>query len=126
MDTIIAVKDVLASAEWYGKVFDCMNAHGGREFAVLKDKKGAVLICLHLWGEHEHPTMQNVSTIPGNGLILYFRTAELNIIRQNVEKMNYQVEIEVHYNENSKHQEFAIKDLDGYYIIVSEYHEYVG
>ena len=126
IDPIIAVKDVNLSASWYQSVFGCKRTHGGSEFAVLEDENQEVLICLHKWGEHAHPTMTNPAIAPGNGLILYYKTDNWEAIRQNVEKMQYPVEEEVHLNPNSMKNEFSLRDLDGYYWTISEYHRYEG
>ena len=58
VDPIIAVKNVEESSAWYQAVFDCSSMHGGNNFDVLVAKDGAVFICLHKWGEHDHPTMK--------------------------------------------------------------------
>lgn len=126
MDPIIAVKDVNESAEWYHSVLGCKRTHGGNDFAVLVDENNDVLMCLHKWGEHEHPTMVNPKITPGNGLILYYKTDHLKTIRANVEKMNYPVEADIHLNTNSGKKEFSLQDPDGYYITVTEYHKYEG
>lgn len=126
IDPIIAVKDVNKSAEWYQKVFDCKRTHGGNEFAVLEDKNGEVLICLHKWGEHEHPTMSNPNITPGNELIIYYKTDKLSIIRENIKKMDYQIEKDIHLNPNSMKKEFSLRDPDGYYLTITEYHKYEG
>ena len=126
IDPIIAVKDVNESSEWYQSVFGCKRTHGGDEFAVLEDENGEVLICLHKWGEHGHPTMINPKITPGNGLILYYKTGNLNIIRANIEKKNYPVEEEIHLNTNSGKKEFSLRDPDGYYLTITEYHKYEG
>ncbi len=125
-DPIIAVKDVEASSQWYQRVFDCKSIHDGDEFAVLEDQNGEVIICLHKWGEHEHPTMMNQSIMPGNGLILYFRTDRLDHIRENVRKMGNHIEEDIHQNPNSLKMEFSIKDPDGYYLTITEFHNYSG
>lgn len=125
-DPIIAVKNVEISAKWYQSVFECKNSHGGTDFAVLVSKNNEVLLCLHKWGEHEHPTMINPSLMSGNGLILYFRTEDMNLIRQNIETLGYPLEEEVHLNPNSTKMEFSVRDPDGYYLIISEYHKYEG
>lgn len=126
IDPIIAVKDVNVSAEWYQSVFGCKRKHGGNDFAVLEDENNEVLICLHKWGEHEHPTMVNPNITPGNGLILYYKTDNLEAIRQNMEKMGYPIEEDVHLNPNSKKKEFSLRDIDGYYWTITEYHKYEG
>ena len=126
LDPIIAVKDVEASAKWYQSVFGCRKAHGGNKFAVLISENDEILICLHQWGEHGHPTMTDPNITPGNGLILYFRTENMNVIRQNIEKIPYSVEEDIHVNPNSTKKEFSIRDPDGYYLIITEFHKYQG
>ena len=126
IDPIIAVEDVNASAKWYQAIFGCKRTHGGDEFAVLTSGQNEVLICLHKWGEHEHPTMRNPSSTPGNGLILYFKVDNLKTIRQNIKEMAYPVEEDIHENPNSIKMEFSLRDPDGYYLIITEYHNYEG
>lgn len=125
-DPIIAVKDVNISSKWYEQVFGFRRIHGGNEFAVLVTENDDIIICLHKWGEHEHPTMKNANIMPGNGLILYFRTDAMNLIRQNLEKLNYPIEEEIHLNPNSTKMEFSVKDVDGYYLTITEFHKYEG
>ncbi|GAA0555481.1 hypothetical protein GCM10009415_41830 [Chitinophaga japonensis] len=100
--------------------------HGGKEFDILVTENDEVLICLHKWGSHEHPTMMNPEITPGNGLILYFRTEHLNSIRQNVEKTGGTVEEDIHLNPNSGKMEFSLRDPDGYYLTITEFHTYEG
>lgn len=126
IDPIIAVKDVNASSEWYQSVFGCKRMHGADDFAVLVDENDEVLICLHKWGEHKHPTMMQPDITPGNGIILYYKTNNLEEIRQNIAKMNYTVEEDIHLNPNSTKKEFSIRDLEGYYWIITEFHKYEG
>lgn len=126
IDPIIAVKDVEASSKWYQTVFGCRRTHGGNEFAVLVSENNEVLICLHKWGEHEHPTMTNPNITPGNGLILYFRTENMNGTRKNVEKLGGPIDEEIHTNPNSTKKEFSIRDPDGYYLTITEFHRYEG
>lgn len=126
IDPIIAVKDVEASSEWYQAVFGCRSMHGGREFRVLVDENDEVLLCLHQWGAHEHPTMKDPGIAPGNGLILYFKTESMNTIRQNVEKIGGLVAEDIHLNPNSTKMEFSLRDPDGYYLTITEFHRYEG
>ncbi len=107
-------------------VLGCRSMHGGKEFDILVAENDEILICLHKWGEHQHPTMTNPGITPGNGLILYSRTENLNLIRQNAEKMGCPVEEDIHLNPNSTKIEFSLRDPDGYYLTITELHKYEG
>ncbi|MCP1250895.1 MULTISPECIES: VOC family protein [Elizabethkingia] len=118
-ETIIAVKNVSASSAFYQKLLECNSAHGGETFEILKDGD-TVILCLHKWGEHEHPTMTDVEKENGNGLILFFRVSNINRILENAKNMHASIEKEVHYNENSLKNQFILRDPDNYYLIISE------
>ncbi len=126
LDPIIAVTDVEASSQWYQALLGCKSMHGGSEFDVLADDDGETILCLHTWGAHEHPTMLNSSITPGNGLILYFKTDNLEGIRANAEGLGCAIEEDIHVNENSTKREFSLRDLDGYYLTITEFHRYAG
>lgn len=125
LDPIIAVKDVALSAEWYCSVLGCKNLHGGKEFAILIAEDGEVLLCLHPWG-HEHPTMTDPGITPGNGLLLYFRTKNMPEVLENVHRLGFPIEEELHLNPDPNRKEFSLRDPDGYFITITEEHEYRG
>lgn len=118
-ETIIAVKNVAKSSEFYQKLLNCKSEHGGETFEILADEN-VVILCLHKWGEHEHPTMLNPENEVGNGLILFFRVDNLTEIFQNAKKLNANIEKEIHHNEISLKNQFTLRDLDNYYLIISE------
>ena len=126
LDPIIAVKDVEASSNWYQKIFGFKNTHGGEHFAVLASGDNEIVLCLHKWGEHNHPTMTNSNITAGNGLLLYFRTENIKMILQNVVNAGWVIEEDVHLNQNSLRQEFSFRDPDGYFLTVTEFHKYEG
>jgi predicted enzyme related to lactoylglutathione lyase len=126
LDPIIGVNDVQASARWYQKIFGFKNAHGGEHFAVLTTSADDIVLCLHAWGEHGHPSLMDKTKQAGNGLLLYFKTTEFQEIKKRVEEMGVPVTEKVHVNPNSLKREFSFKDPDGYYLTVTEYHAYEG
>lgn len=126
VDPIIAVHNVHESSKWYECLFNCKRIHGGDHFSVLADENNEILLCLHKWGEQGHPTMKDASITAGNGLILYFKTENPDRIRKNVEEAGFKIEEEMHVNTNSLKKEFSLRDPDGYYITITEYHEYEG
>lgn len=125
-DPIIAVNNVKKSTEWYQVLLECKSIHNGEKFGILMADNNEVIICLHQWGEHEHPTMKDKNIIAGNGLILYFRTDKLDAIRKNTEKISCTIEKDIHKNPNTSQREFSLRDLDGYYLTITEYHNYEG
>ncbi len=126
LDPIIAVKDVESSSKWYQKIFGFITRHGGNHFSVLVTDDEEIVLCLHKWEEHNHPTMTNPSITPGNGLLLYFRTENMDNIYQNALKAGCIIEEDIHLNLNSLKKEFSFRDPDGYFLTVTEFHKYEG
>ena len=126
LDPIIAVKDVEASSKWYQKIFGFKSNHGGDHFSVLVSDDNEIILCLHKWNEHNHPTMTSPDITVGNGLLFYFRTENMDMIYQNAIKADCVIEEEVHLNPNSLRQEFSFRDPDGYFLTVTEFHKYEG
>jgi len=120
LETIIAVKNVAKSSKWYQNLLNLKSNHGGDNFEMLTNQKGEVILCLHRWGEHEHPSMKDPNIAVGNGLILYFRVSELKELWDRATKLNLDIEEEPHLNGNSGEQQFILRDLDSYYLIISE------
>lgn len=118
-ETIIGVHDVEESSKWYQKLLGCKSNHGGNSFEILANHDDTVLLCLHKWGEHEHPTLRDSKITVGNGLILYFRVDNLQEIWQKAQRLNALIEEPPHLNKNSGKEEFSIRDLDNYFITIS-------
>jgi len=126
INPIIAVKDVLEASKWYQEVFRWKSAHGGDEFEILIGNNKEVMLCLHKWGAHEHPTMVKPPAEPGNGVILYFRTNAIDEIYETVIKIGHPFESNIAINPNSRKREFSFRDLDGHYLTIAEHHTFTG
>jgi hypothetical protein len=126
LDPIIAVKDVEASTKWYQDIFLFKRSHGGDKFSVLVSEENKIILCLHKWDVHHHPTMISGETKAGHGIILYFRTNNMVLIYQNAIKAGCIIAEHVHLNTESLHKEFSVQDPDGYFLTVSEFHTYEG
>jgi catechol-2,3-dioxygenase len=120
LETIIAVQDVAKSSKWYQDLLNLKSKHGGDSFEMLANENETVILCLHKWDEHDHPTMKDPSIEVGNGLILYFRVSDLKEVWERATKLSLDYEQEPHLNENSGQQQFSLRDLDGYYLMISE------
>ncbi|MCD6065315.1 MAG: glyoxalase [Bacteroidetes bacterium] len=118
-ELIIGVKDVQESSKWYQGLLSCKSNHGGDTFEILANPDGSTILCLHKWGEHEHPTITDPAIQPGNGLIVYLRIDDLKTVWEKAQELNAVIEQPPHVNENSGMEEFAIRDPDGYYLLIS-------
>jgi len=118
IEPIIGVRDVEKSSKWYQQLLSCKSNHGGNAFEILADQDGTVILCLHKWEDHNHPTLSNPK-MAGNGLILYFRVENIDEMWENAKKLNAKVEEKPNLNRNSGQKEFSIRDLDNYYITIS-------
>ena len=119
--TIIGVGDVRASFKWYQALFGkpaTLPAHD--DFGQILDSDGTVLLCLHEWGAHEHPTLTSPDRgTPGNGLLLFFRVDDFDLALQRARLLGARLEEEPHVNPNTRTREFSLRDPDGYYVTIS-------
>jgi hypothetical protein len=48
---------------------------------VILDTDGTVLLCLHQWGAHGHPSLMSPDEASsGNGLLLFFRVDDFGLV----------------------------------------------
>ena len=119
--TIIRVGDVPRSFKWYQALFGqgaTLPAHD--YFGQILDSDGTVLLCLHKWGAHEHPSLMSPDHgTPGNGLLLFFRVDDFDLALQRARSLVSRLEEEPHLNANTRTKEFSLRDPDGYYVTIS-------
>jgi catechol 2,3-dioxygenase-like lactoylglutathione lyase family enzyme len=119
--TIIGVANVARSLNWYQSLFgqsETTPAHD--DFAQVLDADGTVLLCLHQWGAHEHPTLSDPGkALPGHGLLLFFRVDDFDGALPRARSLVSALELEPQVNPATRTREFALRDLDGYYVMVS-------
>jgi catechol 2,3-dioxygenase-like lactoylglutathione lyase family enzyme len=119
--TIIGVADVPASFRWYQSLLGLPSTAPGHDyFGQILDSDGTVLLCLHGWGAHEHPTLTSPeSATPGNGLLLFFRVDDFNNALPRARALVDRLEEEPHMNPSTGTVEFSLRDPDGYYVMIS-------
>ena len=119
--TIIAVRDVAVSFKWYQALFgqpETLPAHD--YFGQILDSDGTVLLCLHAWGAHDHPSLMSPDhATPGNGLLLFFRVDDFDNALQRARALVTRFEEETHVNSSTGTREFSLRDPDGYYVTIS-------
>jgi catechol 2,3-dioxygenase-like lactoylglutathione lyase family enzyme len=119
--TIIGVNDVPTSFKWYQSLFgQAATAPAHTYFGQLLDSDGTVLLCLHAWGAHEHPSLTSPETAtPGNGLLLFFRVDDFEQALPRARRLVPRLEEEPHLNPSTGTEEFSLRDPDGYYVTIS-------
>jgi catechol 2,3-dioxygenase-like lactoylglutathione lyase family enzyme len=89
-------------------------------FGQILDSDGTVLLCLHAWGAHEHPSLTSPDLAqPGNGLLLFFRVDDFEMALAGARALVARLEEEPHVNPSTGTMEFALRDPDGYYVMIS-------
>jgi catechol 2,3-dioxygenase-like lactoylglutathione lyase family enzyme len=119
--TIIGVADVTSSFQWYQSLLGIpATAPAHDYFGQILDSDGTVLLCLHQWGAHEHPSLTSRDRAePGNGLLLFFRVDNFDVALSRARALADRLEEEPHRNPRTRTMEFSLRDPDGYYVTIS-------
>jgi len=119
--TIIGVRDVARSFRWYQSLFGQPPTEPGHSYwGQLVDSDDTVLLCLHEWGAHDHPSLMSPhGATPGNGLLLFFRVDDFQPALQRARRLVNRLEEEPHVNPSTETPEFSLRDPDGYYVTIS-------
>lgn len=119
--TILGVGDVRSSVEWYQTLLGLpLTAPAHDYFGQILDSDGTVLLCLHAWGAHEHPSLTSPDHAePGNGLLLFLLVDDFDRALSRALSLVAQLEEEPHVNPNTGSQEFSLRDPDGYHVTIS-------
>jgi catechol 2,3-dioxygenase-like lactoylglutathione lyase family enzyme len=119
--TIIGVADVPKSFKWYQSLLGLSETAPAHDyFGQIVDSDATVLLCLHEWGAHEHPSLTSPHDAkPGNGLLLFFRVDNFDIALPRARALVGRLEEEPHVNPSTGTTEFSLRDPDGYYVTIS-------
>jgi catechol 2,3-dioxygenase-like lactoylglutathione lyase family enzyme len=119
--TIIGVGDVHCSLEWYQSLLGLpLTAPAHDYFGQIVDSDGTVLLCLHSWGDHDHPSLTGPDRAqPGNGLLLFFRVDDFELALPRARSLVATFEEEPHVSPSTGTQELSLRDPDGYYVTIS-------
>lgn len=119
--TIVGVRDVAASHVWYQSLLgQSPTAPSHDHFSQIVDADGTVLLSLHAWGAHEHPSLTSAeAAAPGNGLLLFFRVDDFDATLARARRLVTALDEEPHVNPNTQTPECALRDPDGYYVTIS-------
>jgi catechol 2,3-dioxygenase-like lactoylglutathione lyase family enzyme len=109
------------SFKWYQSLLGLPETAPAHDhFGQILDADGTVLLCLHEWGAHEHPSLTSPHDAkPGNGLLLFFRVDDFDVALPRARGLVGRLEEEAHVNPSTGTMEFSLRDPDGYYVTIS-------
>ena len=121
--TIIGVADVALSYSWYQALFGQPGGASAQvDFGQILDTDRTVLFRLDQWGAHEHPPLSSSHVAQsGNGLLLFFRVDDFDEALLQARALVNKLEKEPHMNPATGTRELAIRNLNGYYVMVSAF-----
>src|SRR3979411_2505169 len=119
--TIIGVSDVGGSFKWNQSLFgQPATPPRPTDFGQILETDGTVLLCLHRWGAHQHPSLMSPDeALPGNGLLLFFRVDDFDMALKRARALVTRLGEEPQVNPNTRTREFSLRDPDGYYVTIS-------
>jgi catechol 2,3-dioxygenase-like lactoylglutathione lyase family enzyme len=120
--TIIGVADVPQSFMWYQSLLGLPETAPAHDYfgQIVDYSDGTVLLCLHKWGAHEHPSLTSPNRAkPGNGLLLFFRVDNFDVTLTRARGLASRLEEDPHVNPSTGTTEFSLRDPDGYCVTIS-------
>ncbi|MBI1248859.1 VOC family protein [bacterium] len=117
---MIVVHDVEASSRWYQQLLGCQSAHGGKEYEMIINDQGELILQIHLWEVHEHQFMGDPAKRPyGNGTLLWFETPQFDAAFERAKEMQAEIVDGPLVNPNAQHREIWVRDPEGYIVVIA-------
>ena len=115
---LLTCSSVSGSSQWYQRTLGLTSAHGGDEYEMLMAHDRLVLQ-LHEVDADEHPYLVRADEAFGNGVAVWFETAEYAAAVERARASGAEVLEDDHVNPLANHREIWLRDPDGYVVVVS-------
>jgi len=119
---LIAVRDVRASSRWYAQLLgaDALPDHPHRDAYDRISCSGQLVLQLHAWDAHDHPSLVNRDAAPaGHGVVLWFQVEDFDAAVERARALGAEVVLEPHFNPAPQHMEMWLRDPDGYVVAIA-------
>jgi hypothetical protein len=117
--TMIAMRDVVASSRWYQAVLGAASGHGGGEHEQIQDAAGRTLLQPHRWSTDDHPHLGDPANAAGNGVLPWFETPEFDAALRRIRELHAQVLHKVAVNPLAQHREIWLRAPDGHGVVIA-------
>jgi len=116
-EPMIFVDDVEATSSFLQRLLGLKSAHGGKEYEMLVDQAGGLVLQLHHADAEEHGGARLPAEAPrGAGVLLYFNVPDVRAAYARAEAMGAKCEGPPTFIPQARHTEFVVRDPDGYAI----------
>lgn len=119
--TLIAVRDVRESSQWYAGLLgaDSLPDHPHRVRYDRIYRDGRLILQLHAWDEENHPNLVGADASPlGHGIVLWFQLDDFDQAVIRARGLLAEVIEEPHVNPAPQHMEMWLRDPDGYVVVI--------
>jgi catechol 2,3-dioxygenase-like lactoylglutathione lyase family enzyme len=118
-ETMLVVRDVVASSAWYQRLLGCKSGHGGPDFEMLVEGD-ALLLMLHRQDSEEHAFGRSGEANRGAGVCVYFRVEDLDAVHRRAVQMKATILGGPKENSLAHQRELELQDPDGYFITICQ------
>ncbi len=122
--TLITVRDVQLSAEWYKNNLGLLKGHGGSHYEQLI-KNGKLILQLHsMESDENHGALLESGETPGKGVLIWLSIDNFDEAIERLRDNRVRLDKEPFFNKLAKQWEVWLRDPDGYRIVLSGPSEY--
>ena len=119
---LIAVRNVRASSRWYAQLLgaDSLPEHDHRDAYDRIWCAGQLVLQLHAWDAHDHPSLVNRDAAPpGHGVVLWFQVDDFDAVVERARGLEAEIIEGPYFNPAPQHREIWLRDPDGYVVVIA-------
>ena len=119
---LIAVRNVRASSRWYAHLLgaDSLPEHDHRDAYDRIWCAGQLVLQLHAWDAHDHPSLVNRDAAPpGHGVVLWFQVDDFDAVVERARGLDAEIIEGPYFNPAPQHREMWLRDPDGYVAVIA-------
>lgn len=117
--TLITVRDVRRSADWYQSHLGLSSGHGGDEYEQLIADNRLILQLHNMEPDENHEALLESGETPGRGVLLWFAVDDFDAVVKRLERLQASLDKAPFFNPYARQWEVWLRDPDGYRIVLS-------
>jgi hypothetical protein len=99
---------------------DSLPEHEHRDSYDRLLHKGELILQLHAWDEHDHPSLVDADASPcGHGVVLWFEVNDFDAAVARARSLQAEVLEGPFVNPRPQHREIWLRDRDGYVVVLA-------